>query len=212
MTATRARRVRTPRQARPRHRPGPAVRRRSSRPASSAATSAAALPAGAWRRFPVAQLRRVDGALQELPRLPVTDAAHRRQRRVECVAFAAARASSSTSPASSIASKRVRDCRMQHRAIGGHERNRERWDPASRPLPRACPAMPRAAARSSGGPRARAGCAAHRWASSRAAVAGSTRASSACSAGQPSRAARGRVRRARRHPRAATPTGPRSAP
>ena len=45
-------------------------------------------------------------------------------------------------------------------------------------------------ARSARAPRARAGCAAHRWAPVRAAVAGSTRASSACSAGQPSRAAR----------------------
>ena len=142
-----------------------------------------------------AQRRRIDVARRETP----TPADSRRSASTACRARAhgarASAASSATRPASSIASKRSAIARCSRARSVGHERDGDRRARRAARFARALQ-LARAACRRSRALRARAGCAARRCASSRPAVAGSTRASSACSAGQPSAAARA-SRRAR---------------
>ena len=141
------------------------------------------------------QRRGIDAAVEELPGLPVADAAHRRQIGVQRVARAQCRELVDEARGEHGVEAFARSSACSAARSGGHERDRDRRGRARHP-PRARPAARRAAGRQSRRPRARAGSAARRWPRGARRSRGSTRARSACSAGHPSAAARA-SRRAR---------------
>ena len=104
--------------------------------------------------------------------------------------------SSSTSPRLQHRIEALLDARCRIARSGGTSAKALQFERQRRTLRR--PAARTAACRSAARPRARAGCAARRSAPRARAVRGSTFASSACSAGQPRRAASASISRAQR--------------
>ena len=137
------------RQERPRHASGDDRGAVGSNAVAGVARSQVSWRFASWRVAAMprrAKRRRVDRAVEKLPRLPVADAAHRRQRPASARSARAAPRSSSTRPAASIASKRCAIAACSARAVRRHERDRDRRPERRRRL-RARPAAPTAAAR-----------------------------------------------------------------